>query len=127
MQEYITLTCRYWVKVCMIRKMDLSLGEFHEMSSKWKILGGDRSKLRAQYSNLRKQIFQRLDQAVTHWFSGIGKEYVLDPTRSPLSVEQAKGVVSDKAMLRRIWCPIDVLDDTLWTEVNNAWILLLAS
>src|SRR6202043_3460464 len=111
----------------MIRKMDLSLREFHEMSSKWRIPGGNRSKLRDQYSNLRKQIFQRLDQAITHWFSGTGNEYVLDPTRSPLSVEQAKGVVRDKAMLRRIWCPIDVLDDTLWTEANNAWILLLAS
>ena len=35
-----------------------------EMSSKWKIPGGNsRSKLRAQYTILRKQIFQRLDQA----------------------------------------------------------------
>jgi hypothetical protein len=30
-------------------------------------------------------------------------------------------------MLRRIWAPIDVLDDALWGESNNAWILLLAS
>jgi len=48
-------------------------------------------------------------------------------TTARLSVEEAQGVVGDKALLRRIWCPIDVLDETLWAEANNAWILLLAS
>jgi hypothetical protein len=47
-------------------------------------------------------------------------------TTARLSVDEAKGVVSDKALLRRIWSPIDVLDETLWAEANNAWILLLA-
>jgi len=36
-------------------------------------------------------------------------------------------VVRDKALLRRIWAPVDVLDDALWEEPANAWILLLAS
>jgi len=60
------LTCRYWVKVCMIRKMDLSPGEFHEMCAKWRIPGSDKKKLREHYSNLRKQIFQPLDTAIEH-------------------------------------------------------------
>ena len=47
-------------------------------------------------------------------------------TTARLSVEEAKGVLSDKALLHRIWCPIDVLDETLWAEANNAWILPLA-
>lgn len=36
-------------------------------------------------------------------------------------------VVRDKALLRRIWAPIDVLDDASREEPANAWILLLAS
>jgi len=50
----------------MIRKMDLSPGEFHEMCAKWRIPGSDKKKLREHYSNLRKQIFQPLDTAIEH-------------------------------------------------------------
>ena len=95
----------------MIRKMDLSPGEFHEMVVKWKIPGGDKSQLRGHYTNLRKQIFEHLDAAISHWFRRDGRTYALDPFRAVLPKERGKEIVKDKALLRRIWAPIDVLDD----------------
>jgi hypothetical protein len=62
-----------------------------------------------------------LDVALHHWFEGEGSDYS-GITR--LTEQQSKAVLEDNAKIQRIFAPIDVLADNVWSQdgQDDRWI-----
>jgi hypothetical protein len=112
---------KYWMKLVMCRKLVLSDTDIGKMAVNWGLDKNAERSLRSLHTNYKKSIVKRVDEALHHWFEGIGNAYngVMQLTR-----EQGMAVLEDEAKIRRIFAPIDVLADNVWTsgDVQNKWI-----
>jgi hypothetical protein len=117
---------KYWVKVLMCRKLVLNDADIGTMAVAWGLEDESRKDLKKFYSNYKRSIQSRLDEALRHWFEGAGSQY---HGGRKLTKEDSLFVVGDAAKLRRIFAPIDLLADRMWTNDGgeNKWISVFMS
>ena len=125
--QCLELTCRYWVKWAMLRKMDLDATDFNEMATNWELGQEGKKKLKSIYNNFRGQLFKRLDSALIHWLKNEGKDYDSTRQQPMLDGDELKQVYHNREQFRRIWAPVDIFDDGVWQDSGNAWLKSLQS
>jgi len=110
------------MKWAMLRKMDLDGIDFSEMSNAWRLGADGKQQLKKIYDNFRGQLVKRLDEAILRWFDNEGKDYDANRQNRHLSQDELREIYHNREQFRRIWLPIDILEEDVWMDQNEGWL-----
>ena len=101
--------------------------DLNRLAVAWRLSDDFKKLLPDIVKGYKTSIVKRLDECLTHWFTG--EETTYDGQRK-LTAAEARSIIGDDKKLRRIFAPVDVLADTVWDRAQareRRWIMAFTS